>query len=132
MSSGARKVLKTLIGTYPHTEPLKSGALRSDAFDLEFTEIVPVWDGFKGMIRDDKYEVSEMAVVTYLLAKAHGRRLALLPAAMICLTAAGASSGATAWPSEVIVALSPAASGGAAASRRPFRAPAGPCRRWSA
>ena len=83
MSGGGRKTLKTLIGTYPHTAPLKSGALRSDRLDFAFTEIVPVWDGFKGMIRDDKYDVSEMAVVTYLLAKAHGKPLALLPAAMI-------------------------------------------------
>jgi hypothetical protein len=83
MSGGGRKTLKTLIGTYPHTALLKSGALRSDRLDFEFTEIVPVWDGFKGMIRDDKYDVSEMAVVTYLLAKAHGKPLALLPAAMI-------------------------------------------------
>lgn len=78
-----RRILKTLIGTYPHTEPLKSGAVRSDRFDFEFTEIVPVWDGFKGMIRESKYDVSEMAVVTYLIARAHGRPLALLPAAMI-------------------------------------------------
>jgi 4,5-dihydroxyphthalate decarboxylase len=83
MSGGGRKTLKTLIGTYPHTAPLKSGALRSDRFDFEFTEIVPVWDGFKGMIRDDRYDVSEMAIVTYLLAKAHGKPLALLPAGMI-------------------------------------------------
>ena len=81
--SGTRKTLKTLIGTYPHTAPLKSGALRSDQYDFAFTEIVPVWDGFKGMIRDDLYEVSEMAIVTYLLSKAHGREIALLPAAMI-------------------------------------------------
>ena len=83
MGGGGRKTLKTLIGTYPHTAPLKSGALRSDRLDFEFTEIVPVWDGFKGMIRDDRYDVSEMAIVTYLLAKAHGKPLALLPAAMI-------------------------------------------------
>src|ERR1700740_2154794 len=83
MPVSGRKSLKTLIGTYPHTAPLKSGAVRSDRFDLDFIEIVPVWDGFKGMIRDDKYDVSEMAVVTYLLAKAHGKKLALLPAAMI-------------------------------------------------
>ena len=82
MTIGGKKTLKALLGTYPHTAPLKSGALRSDRFDFEFTEIVPVWDGFKGMIRDDKYEVSEMAVVTYLLAKAHGKPLALLPATM--------------------------------------------------
>jgi 4,5-dihydroxyphthalate decarboxylase len=81
--SGARRTLKTLIGTYPHTAPLKSGALRSDRYDFAFTEIVPVWDGFKGMIRDDLYEVAEMAIVTYLLSKAHGREIVLLPAAMI-------------------------------------------------
>jgi 4,5-dihydroxyphthalate decarboxylase len=81
--SGARRTLKTLIGTYPHTTPLKSGTLRSDRYDFAFTEIVPVWDGFKGMIRDDLYEVAEMAIVTYLLSKAHGREIVLLPAAMI-------------------------------------------------
>jgi len=77
------KQLNTLIGTYPHTAPLKSGAVRSDRFALEFTEIVPVWDGFKGMIRELRYDISEMAVVTYLIAKAHGKPLALLPAAMV-------------------------------------------------
>lgn len=78
----APKTLKALLGNYPHTAPLKSGAVKSDRFDFEFIEIVPVWDGFKGMIRDDKYDVSEMAVVTYLIAKAHGKKLALLPATM--------------------------------------------------
>jgi 4,5-dihydroxyphthalate decarboxylase len=79
----SRKTLQTLIGTYPHTAPIKSGAVKSDKIDFDFTEIVPVWDGFKGMIREDRYDVSEMAVVTYLIAKAHGKQLALLPAAMI-------------------------------------------------
>src|SRR5882672_10828050 len=78
-----RKILKTLIGTYPHTAPLKSGAVSSDRIDFEFTEIDPVWDGFKGMIREQRYDVSEMAIVTYLIAKAHGKPLALLPAAML-------------------------------------------------
>jgi 4,5-dihydroxyphthalate decarboxylase len=79
----SRKTLQTLIGDYPHTTPIKSGAVRSDKIDFAFTEIVPVWDGFKGMIREDRYDVSEMAVVTYLIAKAHDKPLALLPAAMI-------------------------------------------------
>ena len=37
-----RRTLQTLIGTYPHTATLKSGALRAQNFDLAFTEIVPV------------------------------------------------------------------------------------------
>jgi 4,5-dihydroxyphthalate decarboxylase len=57
--------------------------VRSDTIDFEFTEIVPVWDGFKGMIREFKYDLSEMAAVTYLIARAHGKPLALLPAPMI-------------------------------------------------
>ncbi len=78
-----RRTLKTLIGTYPHTAPLKAGAVRSDRFDLDFVEIEPVWVGLLGAIRESKYDVSEMAVVTYLIARAHGKPLALLPAAMI-------------------------------------------------
>lgn len=79
----ARKTLKTLIGTYPHNAPLRSGAVKSDRVDFAFTEIVPVSDGFKGTIREDRYNLSEMAVVTYLIAKANGKSLALVPAAMI-------------------------------------------------
>src|ERR1700743_170334 len=77
-----KRTLKALLGNYPYTAPLKSRAVTSERFDLDFTEIEPVWDGFKGMIRDDKYDISEMAVVTYLLARAHGKPLALLPATM--------------------------------------------------
>lgn len=78
-----RRTLKALIGTYPHTAPLKSGLVLSDRIALDFVEINPVWDGFKGMIRERRYAVSEMAIVTYLIARAHGKPFALLPAAMV-------------------------------------------------
>jgi 4,5-dihydroxyphthalate decarboxylase len=78
-----RRKLKTLLGNYPHTAPLKSGAVRSEHVDLEFADVVPVWHGFKGMVRESRYDVSELAVVTYLIARAHGKPLALLPAAML-------------------------------------------------
>lgn len=82
MSGGKTRTLKALLGNYPYTAPLKSHAVTSDRFDLDFVEIEPVWDGFKGMIREDKYDISEMAVVTYLIARAYGKPLALLPATM--------------------------------------------------
>src|SRR5690348_3902700 len=78
-----RRTLKALIGTYPHTAPLKSGAVASDRIAFDFAEINPVWDGFKGMIREQRYDVAEMAIVTYLIARAHGKPFALLPAAMV-------------------------------------------------
>ena len=80
---GVRQTLKALIGTYPHTAPLKSGAVSSDRVGFDFVEISPVWDGFKGMIREQRYAVSEMAIVTYLIARARGKPFALLPAAMV-------------------------------------------------
>ena len=78
-----RTRLTTVIGTYPHTAPLKSGAITSDRVALDFVEFNPVWNGFKFMVREQRFDLCEMAVVTYLLAKAHGKPLALLPAAMI-------------------------------------------------
>ena len=42
MPEGGRAKLKTPIGNYPHTAPLKSGAVRSDHCDLDFVEINPV------------------------------------------------------------------------------------------
>lgn len=78
-----RQRLTTVIGTYPHTAPLKSGAVTSERVALDFVEFDPVWDGFKYMVREQRYDLCEMAAVTFLLAKAHGKPLALLPAAMI-------------------------------------------------
>ena len=62
--------------------PLKSGVVRSDSFDVDFIEINPVWDGVKG-IRGNLSDVSEMAVVTYLIAKAHVKPLTFLLTAII-------------------------------------------------
>ena len=38
---------------------------------------------FKPMVREHAYDASEMALVTYLQAKAHNKGLMLLPAAML-------------------------------------------------
>lgn len=77
------QTLKVLLGTYPHTAAIKSGTLASPHLRLDFVEYNPVWDGFKAMIREEQFDVAEMAAVTYLIAKAHGKDLALLPSAMI-------------------------------------------------
>jgi 4,5-dihydroxyphthalate decarboxylase len=50
---------------------------------LQFTEINPVNRAFMPMAREQKFDVSEMAIVTYLQAKAYGKPLILLPATMM-------------------------------------------------
>ena len=70
------------IGNYPHTAALKSGAVKSDALQLEFPEIKPVNRAFAPMARELKFDVSEMAIATFLQAKAYGKKLTLLPLVM--------------------------------------------------
>ena len=74
--------LRTLLATYPHTAPLKSGEVASPRVTLDFKDVTPVWNGFKAMVRRQEFDVAEMAVVTYLIAKSFGKPMVLLPAVM--------------------------------------------------
>ncbi len=78
-----RLKLKAVLGGHAHVKAAKSGALRSDLFDLEFIEYTPTNTAFKPMVREQAFDVCEMAIVTYLMAKAHGKALVLLPATML-------------------------------------------------
>src|SRR5271168_1042931 len=75
--------LNACFGTYPHTRALKEGAITSDRVKLQFTEINPVNRAFMPMAREQKFDLSEMAIVTYLQAKAYGKPLVLMPATMM-------------------------------------------------
>jgi 4,5-dihydroxyphthalate decarboxylase len=75
--------LDACFGTYPHTKPLKDGAIRSDRLAFRFNEVEPINKAFLMMVRQEKFDVSEMAVATYLQAKAFGKPLTLLPATMM-------------------------------------------------
>src|SRR6516162_6714310 len=74
--------LRTLLATYPHTAPLKNGKVTSARVALDFKDVTPVWSGFKAMVRRQEFDVSEMAIVTYLIAKSFGKPMVLLPAVM--------------------------------------------------
>ncbi len=78
-----RLKLKAVLGSHPHVQAVKSGELRSDLFDLDFIEYTPTNTAFKPMVREQAFDVCEMAIVTYLMAKAHGKPLVLLPATMM-------------------------------------------------
>ena len=83
MASAAEPVrLRTLLATYPHTAPLKKGEVASPRVTLDFKDVTPVWSGFKAMVRRQEFDVAEMAIVTYLIAKSFGKPMVLLPAVM--------------------------------------------------
>jgi 4,5-dihydroxyphthalate decarboxylase len=77
------ETLNVCFGSYPHTKALKEGQIESDRVAFAFTEINPVNRAFMPMAREQKFDISEMAIVTYLQAKAYDKPLVLMPATMM-------------------------------------------------
>jgi len=73
------RVLRTAIGGYGHTAALRSGKVVSRLLRLEFADVSPINRAFAPMVRDGCFDVCEMAVATFLQAKAYGKPLVLLP-----------------------------------------------------
>jgi len=71
--------LRTLLGDHPCTAALKNGSIKSDLVTFDFVEVSPTNKGFKPMVREQAFDVSEMAIVTYLMAKSFGKPMVLLP-----------------------------------------------------
>ena len=79
----APTTLRIAIGDYPHTLPLKRGEITSPWLTLDFVEVKPMYKAFMPMVREHAFDASEMALVTAIQAKAYGKGLRLLPAAML-------------------------------------------------
>jgi len=75
--------LKTLLGDYPNTLALKRGEVRSPNLVFDFADVKVPNTAFKAVVRELKYDVAELAIVTYLQAKTHGKSLVLLPAVVV-------------------------------------------------
>lgn len=71
--------LGVAIGNYPHVAALKTGAVSSGRLALDFADVKPIHRAFAPMVREARFDVSEMAIATFLQAKAYGKPLVLLP-----------------------------------------------------
>jgi 4,5-dihydroxyphthalate decarboxylase len=72
-------VLRTALKTYPHTAGIKNGTIADPRVVLDCVDIDPIYKVFAPMAQRQEYDVSEMAIVTYLQAKAYGKPLIMLP-----------------------------------------------------
>ena len=79
----APQTLRIALGDYPHTQALKNKEITSPAVALDFAGLTPVYKSFAEMVRTSAYDISEMAIVTYLQAKSHGKPLVLMPCVML-------------------------------------------------
>src|SRR5919198_5307902 len=72
-------VLKTAIATYPHTKGLKDGTVTAPGIEFEHVEITPIIAAFRRMCRRLEFDGAEMAITTYLTAKAYNKPFTALP-----------------------------------------------------
>jgi 4,5-dihydroxyphthalate decarboxylase len=71
--------LHTLLQDKPWNMPLKRGDIASSIVQFDFDDIKEASDHFKPLVRELAYDCGELAVVTYLQARAYNKALVLLP-----------------------------------------------------
>ena len=78
-SSTETLTLKTAIGNYGHTRPLKDGRVGARGIRLEQVEIAPISATFYRMVPDVELDVAEMVLATYLCARTFGKPFTAIP-----------------------------------------------------
>ena len=76
-------MLPALLGDYPVTRALRRGDVTSSLVRLDFADVPSAASAFKRVVRNLEFDVAELAIATFLLAKAHGKPLVLLPAVVV-------------------------------------------------
>src|SRR5437867_2357488 len=75
--------LSVVLGDYPHTRPLRSGALELGGVACRFPEVAPLHSAFARMVRGLEFDVCELALATCLQAREAGVPVTLLPLVMV-------------------------------------------------
>lgn len=75
--------LKTLLGDHATTLALKRGEVKSPGVALDIADVPQAFVAFKRVVRDFEFDVAELAIVTYLMARAHGKPYTLLPVVVL-------------------------------------------------
>jgi 4,5-dihydroxyphthalate decarboxylase len=79
----ADRKLKTVTRTQGNNQDLKNGTVKPKSFDLEFEEVPVLVDAFRRMVRGLEFDVCEMALTTYLCARAHGKAFTAIPTFLV-------------------------------------------------
>jgi 4,5-dihydroxyphthalate decarboxylase len=75
--------LTWMTGNYANTLPLKKGEVTSPLVAPDFVEVQVANTMFKPVVREARFDVSELAIVTFLQAKAYNKPYILMPAVVV-------------------------------------------------
>jgi 4,5-dihydroxyphthalate decarboxylase len=78
--SSSPVTLKTNLADYPVTVAMKDGRVSSNLVKLDCRGPEVANKAFKAMVRENQYEAGELAIITYLQARAWGKPFVMLPA----------------------------------------------------
>ena len=73
------KRLKTALGRRGHTQPLMDGTVKPRTFEFDFEDVPIIIKAFRRMVRNLEFDISEMAMTTYLCARDHGKPFTAIP-----------------------------------------------------
>ena len=76
-------VLRTVTRTAGPNAALKDGTVTPRGFRFAFEEVDPLPSAFRRMVRGLEFDVSEMALTTYLVAKEHGVAFTAVPVFLV-------------------------------------------------
>ena len=68
-----------VLGDHPHFASLRSGEIAPECLELEFVDVEPTNRAFAPMLREGRYDISEMAITVFLQAVEVGKPVWLLP-----------------------------------------------------
>src|SRR5713226_4515533 len=75
--------LKTVTRTQGNNQALKDGTVKPKTFEFDFEEVDPLIAAFRRMVRGLEFDICEMAITTYICAKAHGKRMSAVPVFLV-------------------------------------------------
>ena len=78
-----KRMLKAVSRTQGNNRRLKEGSTALPDFDLDFEEVNPLPRAFRRMVREQAFDVCEMALTTYIAAKAYGVRITATPVFLV-------------------------------------------------
>jgi 4,5-dihydroxyphthalate decarboxylase len=75
--------MQIAIGTYDHTKALKDGSVTAPGVSFDFFDVSPITRAFRPMATEQAYDVAEMALVTYMLARIYDKPIVALPIVLV-------------------------------------------------
>src|SRR5258708_8641157 len=75
--------LFTLMGSYPNAMALKDGRINSDLLEFAFADVKVSNTAFKPLVREARFDLAEVAIMTFLRARHYGKPYVLIPVTVV-------------------------------------------------